>query len=263
MKRVNHIFQPPHKPWDATAFSINARRHNWWATWIMALALIFPNLVLAKVQEQVCDRAAQSAATKTGVPLSVLLAITRTETGRTKGGATTPWPWTVNMEGKGVWFDTEDQARSYVFRHFKKGARSFDVGCFQINYKWHGSAFDSIDAMFDPNENATYAARFLKSLHSELGDWSKAAGAYHSRTPKYANRYKARFDRIHNGLTTSKTMAPSTIVAAAVAPKPPAQNNAFPLLQSGSIAANLGSLVPLNDANSGKSIFKPNPIAGE
>ena len=47
------------------------------------------------------------------------------------------------MEGKGKWFQTRDEALSYVFKHFKRGARSFDVGCFQINFKWHGQAFPS------------------------------------------------------------------------------------------------------------------------
>ena len=143
----------------------------------------------------VCEQAAEIAAQKTGVPVSVLKAISLNETGRKSGGAFRPWAWTVNMEGKGFWFDTLDEARTFVFKEFKRGARSFDVGCFQINYKWHGQAFSSIDAMFDPLENGLYAARFLKDLYNETGSWSKAAGAYHSRTPKYADKYAARFTK--------------------------------------------------------------------
>ena len=63
---------------------------------------------------------------------AVLKAISLTETGRKTGGQFRPWPWTVNMEGTGHWFDTLDEARAYVSREFKRGARSFDVGCFQI-----------------------------------------------------------------------------------------------------------------------------------
>jgi hypothetical protein len=37
-------------------------------------------------------------------------------------------------------------------------------------------------------------------LHAEFGNWSQAAGAYHSRTPHFNARYRARFDRIHAGL---------------------------------------------------------------
>ncbi len=148
-----------------------------------------------------CDRAASEAARSNGVPLNVLRAISRTESGRSTGSGLQPWPWTVNMEGTGRWFESLDDARSYVFQHFKNGARSFDVGCFQINYKWHGEAFRSIDDMFDPLLNARYAAEYLSELYQEFGNWTDAVGAYHSRTPELAERYTARFEQIKVGLS--------------------------------------------------------------
>lgn len=152
-----------------------------------------------------CDQAARHISSETEVPLDILRAITRTETGRGKGKSIRPWPWTVNMQGKGVWFDTEDQARVFVFQHFKKGARSFDVGCFQINYRWHHKGFNSIEEMFDPILNARYAASFLTKLNAELGSWEKAVGAYHSRTREYAEQYLARYEEIRENLPKSKS----------------------------------------------------------
>lgn len=148
----------------------------------------------------ICDDAAHRASGATGVPADVLLTITRLETGRGKSGD--PWPWTVNHAGAGTWFRTEDEARSYVFSQVKRGASNLDIGCFQINYRWHGDAFRSLDDMFDPDRNATYAAHFLKQLESELGTWTEAVGAYHSRTPEFAERYKAKFRQIHASLDT-------------------------------------------------------------
>ncbi len=189
---------------------------------------------------EICDQAAQQAARKSNVPLSVLRAITRTETGRARGGVLQPWPWTVNMEGAGKWFATEAEALTYVLKYHKRGARSFDVGCFQINYKWHGDQFSSIADMFDPAQNAVYAARFLSQLFTETGDWSKAARAYHSRTPKYADRYGARFDRIRK---TVGGPVPARVMVAA--PPPPERQNSYPLLQAAGTAGRFGSLVPL------------------
>lgn len=145
-------------------------------------AWVLPQAASATMADpaQICDRVAAIAAERSGVPTAVLQAISLTETGRARDMALRPWPWTVNMEGEGHWFDSADEARAYVFREFKRGARSFDVGCFQINYKWHGEAFTSIDQMFDPVANATYAAQLLRDLYSETGSWSAAAGAYHS-----------------------------------------------------------------------------------
>lgn len=197
-----------------------------------------------------CDQAAQTAAQATGVPLDVLRAVTRTETGRGEGTGLQPWPWTVNMEGAGVWFDTADQAQVYVFRHFQSGARSFDVGCFQINYKWHGAAFSSIEEMFDPVKNARYAAGFLKKLHAELGGWDRAVGAYHSRTQAYAQRYLKRYEAIHAALPETTPVAPDRAQATA------ARVNDFPLLKAQASGGTNGSLVPLT-GGVGVSLFAP------
>ncbi len=200
-----------------------------------------------------CDLAAQQAAQDQGIPIDVMRTITRTETGRGGKNGLQPWPWTVNMEGAGKWFDTENEARQYAIAHFDRGARSFDVGCFQINYRWHGHAFESIDQMFNPVVNAQYAARFLNELYEEFGNWSQAAGAYHSRTPKYAKKYAARFDRIRTNLgpVTAIASLPRSQRQKAVfgAPLPlTAVHNPGPLVAQG--AVRMGSLVPIDGAAS-------------
>lgn len=160
-----------------------------------------------------CERAILDGARRGGVPVDVLRAIALSETGRMVGGQLRPWPWAINREGEGHWFRTRDEALAFAKASVAAGRRSFDVGCFQINYNWHGQAFDSLEAMFDQQVAGTYAAQFLRSLHHELGDWSRAAGAYHSRTPEFAERYRARFDRIYAGI------AGAPLVVAAVAPE--------------------------------------------
>lgn len=193
----------------------------------------------------VCDTAAAAASDNYGVPLSVMRAITRTETGRSRNGKLDPWPWTVNMEGKGKWFNTQIEAQNYVAQHFNRGARSFDVGCFQINYRWHGQAFSSIEAMFDPVLNAKYAARFLRKLHAELGSWERAVGAYHSRTPEYANRYIAKYRTVIAGLDDSVPKPDQTVTNDSQQ-----QRNSYPLLVKNEQTSRLGSLVPLKRGTS-------------
>lgn len=190
--------------------------------------------------ELACDTAAQHAAEETGVPLDVLMAITRTETGFAIGEKIQPWPWTVNIQGQGVWFDTKSEALVYVFDHFKTGIRSFDIGCFQINYRWHGASFASIEDMFDPSYNALYAASFLKSLYVESGDWTVAVGAFHSRTAVHADRYIVRFESMlakidlgeRSGLQVRSSLTSDN------------ERTRFPLPQKGQVLG-LASLVPL------------------
>ncbi len=201
----------------------------------------------------ICDKAARHAAAEFGVPFPILWSITRTETGRSRDGQLTPWPWTVNMEGKGHWFKTKHDARAYVGREFERGARSFDVGCFQINYKWHGASFRNIDQMFDPIENARYAAAFLTRLYRESGDWSIAAGAYHSRTPEFSKRYRARFEQIHADYRSNDDISPNESSNPAkryASNTSPERKNTYPLLIHADTPARNGSLVPLINTQS-------------
>lgn len=181
-----------------------------------------------------CERATVLAAEQTGVPLSVLQAIALAESGRSWGGRQRPWPWTVNFGGDGAWFDSSAEARRAVAEHQAEGGTNFDIGCFQINHRWHAEAFPDLATMFDPEANALYAAEFLRGLFGETGNWPDAAAAYHSRTPEYADRYRARFTRLHDGLDTGGEMP---LLAGLM------RENRFPLLQPGATGS-LGSLVP-------------------
>lgn len=192
-----------------------------------------------------CDAAALRAAQDSTVPLAVLRALSRTESGRNRNGRLEPWPWTVNMDGAGHWFDSRTAALAYVRMHHAGGVRNFDVGCFQINHRWHGSAFRSLEQMFDPLENARYAAAFLTRLYAETSSWARAVGAYHSRTPQLARRYRARFDRIHKAmLTQSPRGSPGLPHKAGQA----TAANGFSLLRSAGASPVRGSLVPLPEA---------------
>ena len=174
---------------------------------------------------QICERAILEGARREGVPEGVLHAISLTETGRAQNGRLRPWPWAINREGKGYWFANRDEALAFAKASVAGGRTSFDVGCFQINYYWHGRNFRSLESMFDPANGADYAARFLRSLYAERGDWSAAAGAYHSQSPDRAGVYRARFDRILAGLGG----APLTVAAAE--PEPAAGGHAAALEQ--------------------------------
>ena len=185
-----------------------------------------------------CSDAAHVAARQTGVPVEVLMAVSLTETGRKRGGSFVPWPWTLNVAGAGAWFDSADEALKTAEKTLMGGEESFDVGCFQINYRWHGKEFSSLKAMMDPRTNALYAARYLTELYGETGDWTLAAGHYHSRTPQYADRYRKVFARHLANLGPLPPQAPLRL-----ADQMPRENR-FPLLQAGAPPASMGSLMP-------------------
>lgn len=166
---------------------------------------------------ELCRRAGEAAALRHGVPPALMQAIALVETGRTRGGVRAPWPWTLNIAGKGHWLDSRAAARARAEAALAAGERSVDLGCFQINYRWHGMAFASLDAMLDPARSADYAARFLAGLAAETGDWTVAAGRYHSRTPVHYRRYGAL---IEAALADLGAAPPSAAPAPDTAPAP-------------------------------------------
>lgn len=229
---------------DAASISTGFR----WALqggWI-SIILLLSGPVAADTSDQ-CLIAARTASVRTGVPLAVLIAVAQTETGRTHAGGTQPWPWSVNIAGKGHYFNNATSALSFVRLAHENGERNIDIGCFQINFRWHGHNFSSFEEMLDPTENAVYAAGFLSRLHDEKGDWSLAAGAYHSRTQEHALRYRAKFDRFLAAafpVGSVKGATPGPMVAIPNAHKGP-RLNTFPLLQPGLGNLTMGSLVPM------------------
>lgn len=209
----------------------------------MIRILSFLALMMAATQTEaardadLCRAAAVAVASETGVQADVLLALTLLETGRAQSsGELSPWPWALNIAGAGHWPASQDEAVALAENAIASGQNSVDIGCFQINWRWHGHHFDSPRALMDPDNNARYAADFLTALYGETGDWTLAVGAYHSRTELYAARYRDRFTQIRDGLGP---VSPMPFLARA---------NSFPLLQARGRSGALGSLVPFHDA---------------
>ncbi len=149
-----------------------------------------------------CDAAIVGAERALNLPHRLLGAIAEVESGRPDDfGNVRPWPWTINVEGRGEFFASKQQAVGAVRALQAQGVRSIDVGCMQVNLMHHPNAFASLEAAFDPTVNALYAARFLNSLYGIGGSWVQAAAAYHSQTPAigadYQRRVLARWD--HQG----------------------------------------------------------------
>jgi len=141
-----------------------------------------------------CQQAIESAGRAHAVPAGLMAAIGRVESGRQDPvtGALHPWPWTVDAEGQGTFYDSKDQAIAAVRALQARGVRSIDVGCMQVNLMFHPAAFASLEEAFDPRANALYAAHFLNALHAGSHDWSGAIGAYHSQTQALGDDYRRR-----------------------------------------------------------------------
>jgi len=184
-----------------------------------------------------CRPAIAAAEQAAAIPPFLMAAIGKVESGRRDPatGVVVPWPWTINAEGQGSYYDSKAQAIAAVRALQARGVQSIDVGCMQINLMHHPNAFASLDQAFDPAASATYAAHFLTDLHAQSNDWLHAAGQYHSSTRELGAPYQTQ---VAAAWTQERHLADATPLLSAASPA------ATPAAMSPIASAGFHGLVP-------------------
>ena len=141
--------------------------------------------------DRLCRRAIYAAERAHGIPSHLLAAIARVESGRRDQatGAFNPWPWTINADGQGSFYETKAQAVA--------AAMTASGPCRQIGRcRLHADQPDLPPGCFfqpgpgvRPGANADYGARFLLQLYEKSNSWPKAVELYHSATPELGQDY--------------------------------------------------------------------------
>ncbi len=158
-----------------------------WSSVVQAEVKLNKNMDLCKSATRDVERRYQ-------ITPNLLRAISLTESGRwlAEDKVNIAWPWTVASGGAGEYFPTKGQAIAHVQKLQSQGVENIDVGCMQINLRYHPDAFQSLNEAFDPYQNAQYAAQFLTRLFKEEKSWSAAAGRYHSSEPTKNMYYREK-----------------------------------------------------------------------
>ncbi|MDX2202214.1 MAG: lytic transglycosylase domain-containing protein [Hyphomicrobiaceae bacterium] len=126
--------------------------------------------------DKLCEREMIAASQRHGVPLGMLYAVGLTETGR----GDSLRPYALNVDGKAVYELSRQEAVRAFNTAMRNGARLIDVGCMQINHRYHRQHFASVETMLDPVVNVDYAARYLAQLKVREGTWTLAVARYHA-----------------------------------------------------------------------------------
>lgn len=130
-----------------------------------------------------CRLAVERTAERLGIPPALLKGIALTESGRSWRGHWLAWPWSINVDGRSLHFDTAGEAAAAVRHLGLSGARNIDVGCMQVSLRYWSHAFDSVEQAIDPDENAMVAGRLLMWLRDTHGSWDAAVASYHAGSP--------------------------------------------------------------------------------
>lgn len=146
-----------------------------------------PSLVTAVAREQ-------------GVPAKVLWAIVNAESRSVTQVGAKPWPWVLNVEGRGLFFPTRAAAARQAHALLAAGNTRWDIGLGQVNWRWHADRFNNDPwSALDPKTNLSVSAQILREqyLRPACDGWYGAIGCYHrpARSPEdlvIANRYAER-----------------------------------------------------------------------
>lgn len=154
-----------------------------------------------------------------GVPPASLYAVALTESSRRLPRGVRPWPWTINVAGKGYRYGTRLEAWSALQQFIKRyPLKRIDVGLAQVNLGWNGRRFRSTWEAFDPYINLNVAAAILRECRERTGDWLTAAGCYHHPAGgKPAARYRAI---VRRNLARLMVSPPSPAISVAVTDTP-------------------------------------------
>lgn len=123
-----------------------------------------------------CEGEILRASAKYGVPAGILYAVGLAETGR-KGSLQ---PNALNIDGAAVFPTSRNDALRRFETAATAGAKFIDVGCMQINHRYHGDKFAGVSDMLEPRRNVDYAARFLVQLKGRHQTWTMAVARYHA-----------------------------------------------------------------------------------
>ncbi|CNL42658.1 transglycosylase SLT domain-containing protein [Yersinia aldovae] len=147
---------------------------------ILLMLLTYCLPISAKGGQQV-SVAYHEIAAEARVPAELLYSLALAESSRRLKSGVHPWPWTINIAGKGYRYNTREEAWQALTRFVHKvPLKRIDVGITQVNLGWNGHLFPSFYDAFDPATNLRVAARILRSCYeTSLGSWIKAAGCYH------------------------------------------------------------------------------------
>lgn len=187
-----------------------------WLIFMIAIPGVFPGTARGWSLQPVsphtlCQVAIAAAERAGGVPAGLMNAIGVVESGRRQtSGTVSAFPWTINAEGVGSFYNSKAEAIAAVVALRAQGVRSIDVGCMQVNLMHHGNAFPSLEEAFDPGANARYAATFLQRLLTQTGSWPPATAGYHSLTPELGGPYARKVLAVWRSAPAAAAVDPLT-----------------------------------------------------
>lgn len=118
------------------------------------------------------------------IPKGLLAAIAKVESDHRE--------YAINIGGRAVYTSSLAAVTSIAKSQIDSGVTNIDLGVMQLNYRWHGDKFASLEEMLTPEKNINYAASLLKTLYDQHRNWQKAIRHYHSANIEHSRKYSRK-----------------------------------------------------------------------
>lgn len=179
-----------------------------WLTIIIVLFFIpkaYPASHTNIKQSLYCIRYFSYYEKKYRIPRDLLYAISIHEAGKPHSyNLSIVWPWSLHINGKAYYLKNGRSSLRFVKKQISRGITNIDIGCMQINFKYHSKNFKSISHMINPKYNIEYASKFLLSKYKKTRSWKKAVSQYHSHNVPLGSKYADKIFRIYKNMKSYK-----------------------------------------------------------
>jgi hypothetical protein len=128
------------------------------------------------------------------IPSDVMYAIGLQESGTTLHGQRgfAPWPWVLNVNEKGRFFRTREEAAEALAAEVERGNRRVAVGMLQIHLRWNGYRVSDPLTLLEPSVNLRVAAEVLAECGERFPDTFGKLACYYSGDLDEEGRWYAR-----------------------------------------------------------------------
>jgi hypothetical protein len=163
-----------------------------------ALLLTLPMVLSAHGDDHFVPEPYRSVAAYSGVPPKILYAMALQESGRHRQGEWAPWPWTLNISGCSVYYDSRHAMFEALMAALGDGLMRIDIGPLQVNWHWQFQKLGSPWLSTDPIYNTKIGSQILWNHYQQTGDWWQAVGKYHRAAddPQHRLAAQAYSDRV-------------------------------------------------------------------
>ncbi|MEE9493606.1 MAG: hypothetical protein V3W04_09555 [Gammaproteobacteria bacterium] len=122
------------------------------------------------------------------VPGGLLYALARAESGKSTHQSFEPWPWTLNIEGQGHYYENRDTMFDALMQAITQG-RQVDIGLTQLNWHWKYDRLISPWQATDPVFNLKTACNIVREHYDNAPEkgWFHATGKYHRESDSPAS----------------------------------------------------------------------------